>query len=235
MRSALAKYETAAKDILRQAEGDHRANCVRRPRPITRSATIPIARTSIFKPKSEWNALDRWVNYRADTVTDQPALANYLRDIANDAQNPDHTPEAVAKWAEYQKLTEELKKFEKLKPTRGADTFTAATELGHSDAPPTHVFFGGNHERPLDEVPPAFPEAFANGEVPTIVPTATSSGRRTALANWLASPSNPLTAQSLRQPRLERIFRQGRRRHSERFRQSRRQADQSGAARLSRR
>jgi hypothetical protein len=56
------------------------------------------------------------------------------------------------------------------------------------------VFFGGNHERPLDEVQPAFPEAFANGEVPTIVPTATSSGRRTALANWLASPSNPLTA-----------------------------------------
>ena len=27
-----------------------------------------------------------------------------------------------------------------------------------------------------------------------IVPTATSSGRRTALANWIASPTNPLTA-----------------------------------------
>ncbi|WP_245258383.1 DUF1549 domain-containing protein, partial [Methylosinus sp. LW4] len=184
---ALAKYETAAKDIL-----DKQKAIIEQ---IREKASFyykerynPDARASIFKPKSEWNALDRWVNYRADIVTDQPALANYLRDIANDKQSPDHTPEAVAKWAEYQKLTEELKKFEKLKPTRGADTFTAATELGHSDAPPTYIYFGGNHERPLDEVQPAFPEAFANGETPTITPTATSSGRRTALANWLTSP-----------------------------------------------
>ncbi|MBG0810797.1 DUF1553 domain-containing protein [Methylosinus sp. H3A] len=192
-QKALAKYETAAKDILAKQKAIIEQ--------IREKATAfykerynPDARASIFKPKSEWNALDRWVNYRADTVTDQPVLANYLRDIANDLQSPDHTLEAVAKWAEYQKLTEELKKFEKLKPTRGADTFTAATELGHSDAPPTFVFFGGNHERPLDEVQPAFPEAFANGETPVIVPTATSSGRRTALANWLVSPTNPLTA-----------------------------------------
>jgi hypothetical protein len=31
-------------------------------------------------------------------------------------------------------------------------------------------------------------------EKPNIVPSATSSGRRTALANWIASPTNPLTA-----------------------------------------
>jgi hypothetical protein len=192
-QKALAKYQTAAKDIL-----DTQKAIIEQIREkasaFYKERYNPDARASIFKPKSEWNALDRWVNYRADTVTDQPALANYLRDIANDAQSPDHTPEAIAKWAEYQKLTEELKKFEKLKPTRGADTFTAATELGHSDAPPTHIFFGGNHERPLDEVQPAFPEAFANGETPVITPTATSSGRRTALANWLVSPNNPLTA-----------------------------------------
>jgi hypothetical protein len=192
-QKALAKYQTAAKDVLDKQKAiieqiREKASAFYKER------YNPDARASIFKPKSEWNALDRWVNYRADTVTDQAALANYLRDIANDAQSPDHTPEAVAKWAEYQKLTEELKKYEKLKPTRGADTFTAATELGHSDAPPTYVFFGGNHERPLDEVQPAFPEAFANGETPVIVPTATSSGRRTALANWLVSPNNPLTA-----------------------------------------
>ncbi|TDX65520.1 uncharacterized protein DUF1549 [Methylosinus sp. sav-2] len=190
---ALAKYETAAKDILDKQKAII-AQIRDKASSFYKERYNPDARASIFKPKSEWNALDRWVNYRADVVTDQPALANYLRDIANDAQSPDHTPEAVAKWAEYQKLTEELKKFEKLKPTRGADTFTAATELGHSDSPPTYVYFGGNHERPLDEVQPAFPEAFANGETPAITPTAASSGRRTALANWLTSPSNPLTA-----------------------------------------
>lgn len=189
---AKAIYETAAKDIL-----DRQKQIVESVRDkatqFYKERYNPDARASIFKPKNEWNALDRWVNYRADTVTDQAALANYLRDIANDKQSPEHTPEAVATWREYQKLTEELKKYDKLKPTRGANTFTAATELGHSDAPPTYIFFGGNHERPLEETQPAFPEAIS-AEKPVITPTATSSGRRAALASWLASPTNPLTA-----------------------------------------
>lgn len=40
---------------------------------------------------------------------------------------------------------------------------------------------------------PAFPAALTD-EQPVIVPSATSSGRRTALANWIASPKNPLTS-----------------------------------------
>jgi len=73
-------------------------------------------------------------------------------------------------------------------------------ELGHADAPPTFKLFGGSQDRPLEEVQPAFPAAIANGEKPVIVPAVTvlghpfSSGRRTALANWIASPQNPLTA-----------------------------------------
>ena len=53
--------------------------------------------------------------------------------------------------------------------------------------------FVGNHEKPLEEVQPAFPEAMTS-EKPDIKPTATSSGRRTALADWLVSEKNPLTA-----------------------------------------
>jgi len=189
---AVAIYETAAKDILERQKAI--IESVReKATKFYKERYLPDARASIFKPKSEWNAHDRWINYRADTVTDQQALSGYLRETAIDKQNPEHSPEAVARWEEYQKLTEELKKFEKLNPTRGSNTFTTATELGHSDAPPTHIYFGGNHERPLDEVQPAFPEAFSS-EKPVITPTATSSGRRTALANWLASPTNPLTA-----------------------------------------
>jgi hypothetical protein len=188
----VAIYETAAKDILERQKAI--IESVReKATKFYKERYLPDARASIFKPKSEWNAHDRWINYRADTVTDQQALSGYLRETAIDKQNPEHSPEAVARWEEYQKLTEELKKFEKLNPTRGSNTFTTATELGHSDAPPTHIYFGGNHERPLDEVQPAFPEAFSS-EKPVITPTATSSGRRTALANWLASPTNPLTA-----------------------------------------
>jgi len=151
------------------------------------------SRDSIFKPKEQWNALDRWVNHRLDVVTDEAALAGFLRYAADDKSAPEHNEEIVKKADEYQKLTVELRKFANKRPARGSDTFTTATELGHPDAPPTYVFFGGNHERPLDEVQPAFPEAIT-GEKPDIKPTETSSGRRTALANWLVSPNNPLTA-----------------------------------------
>jgi hypothetical protein len=42
-------------------------------------------------------------------------------------------------------------------------------------------------------VQPAIPALWVAGEQPKIVPTATSSGRRTALVNWLANDRNPLT------------------------------------------
>jgi hypothetical protein len=151
------------------------------------------SRESIFKPKDQWNALDRWVNHRLDAVTDQPQLAAFLIYAAEDKNAPEHSPEIVKKWEEYDKLRKELQKFADKKPSRGADTFTTATELGHPDAPPTHIFFGGNHERPLEEVQPAFPEGITS-EKPDIKATSTSSGRRTALANWIANPNNPLTA-----------------------------------------
>lgn len=151
------------------------------------------SRDSIFKPKDQWSALDRWVNHRLEVVTDDVSLSAFLRYAAEDKEAPEHRDEIVKKWEEYQKLTQELKKFTNKKPARGSDTFTTATELGHSDSPRTFVFFGGNHERPLDEVQPAFPEAITS-EKPDIKPLEGSSGRRTALANWLVSPSNPLTA-----------------------------------------
>ncbi len=151
------------------------------------------SRESIFKPKEQWNALDRWVNHRLQAVTNDAALAAFLRYASEDSTAPEHSEEIKQKWAEYQKLTQELRKFADKAPARGANTYTTATELGHSDSPPSFVFFGGNHERPLDEVQPAFPAAMTS-EKPDIKPTPTSSGRRTALANWLASPSNPLTA-----------------------------------------
>ena len=151
------------------------------------------SRESIFKPKDQWNALDRWVNHRLEVVTDDTALSAFLRYAADDKEAPEHSDEIVKKWEQYDKLTQELRKLANKKPTRGSDTYTTATELGHPDSPKTFIFFGGNHERPLDEVQPAFPEALTS-EQPDIKPTETSSGRRTALANWLVSPSNPLTA-----------------------------------------
>ncbi len=150
------------------------------------------SRESIFKPEAEWNPLDKWVNHRLENVTTDTDIAAYLREIGENKDDPAYKPEYAEKWAQYKKLTEERKKFDKLKPAKGSDNYTAMFELG-PDSPKTFVFFAGNHERPLDEVQPAFPSALTD-EKPVITPTATSSGRRTALANWITSPDNPLTA-----------------------------------------
>ncbi|WP_245276413.1 DUF1549 and DUF1553 domain-containing protein [Methylocapsa aurea] len=151
------------------------------------------SRASIFKPDSEWTPHDRWINHRLDNVTTDADLAGYIRDAGENKANPDYSAENVERWEQYKKLGEELKKFDKLKPAKGSNAYTTVTELGHPDAPPSYIFSGGNHEKPLEEVQPAFPEALT-AEKPVIAPTSTSSGRRTALANWLTSPQNPLTA-----------------------------------------
>ncbi len=63
---------------------------------------------------------------------------------------------------------------------------------------PTHIFYRGNphaERTPENRVEPAFP-AVLRAPAPEIVPPADSrtTGRRTALAKWIASPDNPLTA-----------------------------------------
>jgi hypothetical protein len=190
-----AKYDLAIKDIKAQRLailGPVREKALK----YHKERYLTDSRESIFKPEKDWNALDRWVNHRlvnANVTNDEIIGASYLRYASEDKESPDFGPEAKERWEKWQKLTQQLKEFDKQKPKSGSDTITGVSELGHPDAPPSHILFGGNHERPLDEVQPTFPVAMSS-DAPSIVPTQTSSGRRTALANWLASPSNPLTA-----------------------------------------
>ena len=151
------------------------------------------SRESLFKPEKEWTPLDRWVNYRYQSVASQGEIIGYLKLTATDKDTAEYDADNVPKWKEYEKLTEELKKFDKQKPGHGSDRMTVATELGHPDAPPTNIRFGGVHERPLDEVQPGIPALWGGDRDVKITATATSSGRRTALANWLASANNPTT------------------------------------------
>ena len=61
-------------------------------------------------------------------------------------------------------------------------------------APPTRVLSQGDYQKPLDEVPPGFLSILDPNpaDVPPVGPNTT--GRRTRLARWIASPENPLTA-----------------------------------------
>lgn len=152
------------------------------------------SREAIFKPKEQWTPLDRWVNFRKDTVATEQDIVAYLRETGQEKERTEYDPANADKLKEYEALGKELKKFDKLKPERGSHWITTATELG-ADAPPTFVRFGGIHERPLDAVQPGIPALWGGKDLQLpITPTAKSSGRRSALAAWLTSDSNPLTA-----------------------------------------
>ncbi|MDD5579275.1 MAG: DUF1549 and DUF1553 domain-containing protein [Methylobacter sp.] len=191
--AALSKWEDATKDIREKQQAiidSVREKAVQH----HKERYLTDSREAIFKPKSQWTAQDRWVNHRLGYITDDRGLAAFLRDAAESkGKDKDFSPEIQAKWLEYDKLTEELKKFKDLKPKSGSTQITAMTELGYTDAPPSFVFAGGDHERRLEEVQPAFPAAITD-EKPDIKPTPFSSGRRAALARWITSESNPLTA-----------------------------------------
>ncbi|MBN8248613.1 MAG: DUF1553 domain-containing protein [Verrucomicrobia bacterium] len=62
----------------------------------------------------------------------------------------------------------------------------------------TRVLFQGDHTQPRDPVDPGFPSALdPNPATVTPSPNPRTSGRRRTLADWIASPSNPLTARVL--------------------------------------
>lgn len=62
--------------------------------------------------------------------------------------------------------------------------------------PATFFLDGGNYERPQEELQPGFPNVLnPDGVISNIHPLSSgSSGRRSAFAQWLTDPHNPLTA-----------------------------------------
>ncbi len=74
----------------------------------------------------------------------------------------------------------------------------AAREVG-GEPPAVHVLSRGNPRSPGIEVRPAFPGVLGGGEpsIPSRGTNGSTSGRRRALANWVAGASNPLTARVL--------------------------------------
>ncbi|MCA9173912.1 MAG: DUF1553 domain-containing protein [Planctomycetales bacterium] len=71
-----------------------------------------------------------------------------------------------------------------------------ATDSGPS-APVTRVLYQGVFRDPRNEVTPGFPSVLYPGPAKIDAPTGNTTGRRLALANWIASPDNPWTARVL--------------------------------------
>jgi len=148
----------------------------------------------VFAPKDKLDPLGRWVQHRASYVMGPGVVADYLKDTVQNKNFAAYNPANEPKLKRYEELAKQLKAQENLKPKSGSVNLTTIFELG-PDTPKTYFLAGGDHTKPLDEVQPGVPATLNpwGGKIEAI-PTATSSGRRTALANWITDPRNALTA-----------------------------------------
>lgn len=90
------------------------------------------------------------------------------------------------KLARYRELAEALAEFERAKPKLRPGFISTDTGVA---AAPALMKKGSK----MQEIPPAFP-ALLGAPTPKISPTANTTGRRRALAEWIASTENPLAA-----------------------------------------
>lgn len=177
----LAKWEAATQEIRTQQEALLKP-VIEKLETDRLSGFVPDTRTSITKPEAERDAYDRWI-YHRNLWTLSGRTRNALAQLKRKDKDG---------YEKYVALDDQLKAFDAIKP-KDPGNISTMSELGHADSPKTYVLFKGIYDRKLDEVQPGFPSLLTNAR-PEIVPTATSSGRRTAVANWLVSPDNPLTA-----------------------------------------
>jgi hypothetical protein len=110
----------------------------------------------------------------------------------------EHTPEEASKklrgpaakrWAE---LKTELAKFDDIKPPE--EPVAQAMIDNGKNSPSTHVLAVGVYDAYKEEVQPGFLSILDPSDAKIAPPEGiNSSGRRSALANWLADPQNPLS------------------------------------------
>jgi hypothetical protein len=90
-------------------------------------------------------------------------------------------------------LKADLAKFDAIKPA--LEPVAQAMIDNGRESPKTHVLAVGVYDAYKEEVQPGFLSILDPGPAPVLPPAdLNSTGRRTALANWLASAENPLTA-----------------------------------------
>ncbi len=106
------------------------------------------------------------------------------------------------KLALYNSLTDSLKAFDSLKPKPLPSAFIT-TDVGPKPAETIIKRRTGE-----EIIEPAF-LTLLNQPAPKITPTATTTGRRTALANWIASDENPFTARVMVNRVWQRHFAEG--------------------------
>jgi hypothetical protein len=133
-------------------------------------------RAMIDKKPEERTALEKQLGGLCERqLRDEFKDANLLKELKKDEDK-----------ARYKELETQLKQFDSLKPEPLLDAFIATDAA--AIAPPTLL----KTRKGETEVAPGFLTLLAPGE-PKIAPLTNSTGRRTALANWITRPDNQLT------------------------------------------
>src|SRR5262249_16770302 len=137
------------------------------------------AQEAVFTPPEQRTAMQWQMYYRsASRLPKEAALEKALKGDVKER---------------YAALKKELAQYDSIKPP-DPPVPEVMVDQGRN-APATHVLAKGVWDAPLDEVQPGF-LTILDPNPAKVVPVAglNSSGRRTALANWLADPGNPLPA-----------------------------------------
>ncbi|MCA9177258.1 MAG: PSD1 domain-containing protein [Planctomycetales bacterium] len=122
-------------------------------------------------------------------ATEGPERAKVLR-----KKLKDHLDDQ--QWEQYEAKQAALREVSKQLAGLPAEEFVLAVAKCDPRPAATHVLPRGNPHAPAAEVSPHFPEILGGGSpsLPELAADARSSGRRLALARWITSPDNRLTA-----------------------------------------
>jgi len=131
---------------------------------------------------------------------DAPAVAEFLKElkVANaffQERNDPIFKEAV--WKEYVDAADELRSVEELEKRYRPVAYSVRDLVPPlvPEVPAAYVLRAGELSAKAEKVEPGFPECVAGKVEPAKIPfRGESTGRRIALAEWIASPQNPLTA-----------------------------------------
>lgn len=168
-------------------------------RPITTAVDQEQQRTQIAEHRRQLAALAQQITAVED------ALAMHLEDHErDDFQVPEYRADIVRKhvprhvsqqtYQQYEALRREHSALQRKRPA-ALDQALCVTESGRTPRT-TYVLLRGNPRSQGDQVEPGFPTVLTTKD-PVLAPpgpSATTTGRRRALADWIAHPANPLTA-----------------------------------------
>ena len=139
-------------------------------------------------------ALDTPVRERTALQQQYCFFAERQMTVPDQAVDQNLTPEQLRRRAE---LKAELQRLLEQKP-QPPRTVAATGTIDGPETPKTYLLAGGTYDKYLEEVQPGFLSAISDVVPATITPPRPGTpGRRTALANWLVDPANPLPARVL--------------------------------------